>query len=506
MYRQMTYPEQADELRHVISAEHYANQKVGRDASPFRPLATRWKFFQWILQRGISFLERVLGVRLYVENQYRELLLIEPRSRALLTRLLDEGVAAKWVRQTNSPDAPPVEAVIIDVASTVLPDGRRFHMGGSTGNGTGNTMSEAMLPALGELLERYSSAGFTEKHIIHGSYKELRHRGAVDPVKFRFYSDEQIASAAFIKSRVTEETKMGWIEARVLSTRRRVLIPAQLAYIFYETAFPQDPIFWSSTSNGVAAGSSYEHAAYGAISESIERDSFMMFWLNKISPPRINLESIPIPAVRDVFGKMRAYGIRVEILDCTTEISVPSFVTMLVDEKSDHPVSVSAGAGFDVEHVLQKLIHESVKFLHAGWPRGTPVSPERIVGIEDRQKYWAQPSMIKEVEFMLQGPVKLYGDIPQTNIGITYAEKLAYMKQVLTTAGFSCYLVDITTRVAQGAGLSVVRAVIPELVPIHFNESRKHLGVARLYTVPKMLGYNGAENEQNFNAVPHPFL
>lgn len=505
MYRQMTYPEQADELRHVIPAERYVNQKVGKNASPFRPLGAKWKLFQQALRLGISFLERLLGVRLYVENQYRELLLVEPRSRALLTRLLDEGVAAKWVRQTSSPDVPAVESVMIDIAPSLLPDGRRLHMGGSTGNGTGNTMSEAMIPALGELLERYSSAGFQERNIIQGSYKQLRRRRAVNPELFQFYSNEQIARDSFVKSRVTEETQMGWIEAKTLSKGRRVLIPAQLVYIFYEASFPSDPVFWSSTSNGVAAGGSHEHAAYGAISESIERDGFMMFWLNKIAPPRIDLNSIPVSSVREILQRLRACGIRIEILDCTTEVSVPSFAAVLVDEKGDHPVSVSAVADLDVENAFTKLIHEAVKFLHAGWPRGASIAPENITRIEDRQKYWARADMIQEIEFLLQGPMKSYEDISQTSCK-TYSEKLARMKRIFAEKCLQCYLVDITTKVARDTGLSVVKAIIPELVPIHFNESRKHLGVARLYTVPKMLGHKGAIDEHEINPVPHPFL
>jgi ribosomal protein S12 methylthiotransferase accessory factor len=64
----------------------------------------------------------------------------------------------------------------------------------------------------------------------------------------------------------------------------------------------------------------------------------------------------------------------------------------------------------------------------------------------------------------------------------------------LQTAGFEVIVVDVTTPDVAAAGLSVVRVVVPGLVPLHFQHPRPFLGVRRLTGTPSPL-----------NPFPHPF-
>lgn len=508
MYRQMAYPEKVDELRHVITAEEYVRHIVGKDASPFLPLPLRYRIVQTVLHLFVRIAKRLLGRELYVENKHRELILLEPRTRALLTRLMDEGVVRSWSRLPLAPDAPPIIGTTIDIHPTKLPDGRERHMGGSTGNGMGDTLEESFYPALGELLERYALTRWEEQDFVEGTYAELEDRGAVNPKQFVRYSDMQLKDPEYQRSIVDEGTWMKWSHARSLTDDTNVLIPAQLVHILYQLAFPDEPMFQATTSNSAAAGGSFGHAAYGAIGEAIERDSFLLFWLNRIAPPRIKVDTVPVPKVAETFNLVEQYGVRFELLDCTTDIRVPTFMSVCIDPTNAHPVSVNAVTDFDVKTGLEKLMRETVKFLHAGWRKGEGATdPKKITSIEERQLYWARPEMIKEMDFLLAGEERSFDacNFPSDPGG--YTERLRTLAGIFREKDYSCYLVDVKSRQARKAGLNVVRAVIPELTPIYFNENRKHLNAPRLYSVPEKLGYTDtAKNENELNPVPHPFL
>lgn len=506
MYVQPYYRETPDELRHVVPASRAAEQLVSSTATPFRPLSLRDRLRQAVAKKTIQVTEWLLGCPLYTENTYREINALEPRSRAFLMHLMRSGVISKWMRQPMTPEITPIEMVMLDIAPTKLPSGREIYMGGSTGNGTGYTLNEAIIPAFGELLERYSLTCWNEHSLVMGSFNELKSKGATNPNIFQFYSDQQLKQPEFQKSLVDDNTQLQWIKAKDIS-QGEVLIPASLIHIFYQEAFPEDPVFWATTSNAAGAGTSYEHAAYGAICEAIERDGLMIFWLNRLSPPRLDVATCGVHKLVTAQAECERLGIRFEVLNCTTELGVPTFISLTIDSKSEHPVFMSAVADLSVEDALNKLARETLKGLHANWrPKTRNVQANEIQIITDRLQYWSDPALIAEVEFLLQGPKQTVDNVVSYDLP-NFVAKLEKLRGICKEHNLSWYIADITSRVAKQAGLCVVKAIIPEIVPIHFPEKRKHLGVKRLYSVPRVLGYTKNDTtEADINPVPHPFL
>ena len=508
MALEQQYREQSDTLRHVLLASNYATQLM--QGSPFRALTIFERFKLWVRTTIVRCAEIVLGAPLYAENMYREMILLEPRARLLLTQLLKKNLVTNWRIGSAVPDQPYIVTCRLDLRPITLPSGKVVSMHGNTGGGVGKNLSEALIPALAELLERYSMAVWSEQLLVKGTYPVLQGSGAVDPQAFTFFSHTQLADEHFAEHRIDAKASLHWTHARTLAEGRTVLIPAQLVYMFYENEHPDEVIFWDTTSNGTAAGASVTDATYRAICEAIERDAFMIFWLNRITPPRVRPESIPDPEVQRLLCECERYGLTVHILDCTTDLGVPTFVGVVIDRHGNGSVAVTAGADFDVLTSLRKLMYEVLKFMHGTLSTGSEgtLTPNQIISMGQREHYWNTCDWATEIDFLIRGPEKSYDDIVIPKVAhASYAEKLEALRWILKKKKYHCYVVDVTTPEAHEAGLSIVRAIIPDLMPIYFKEAKRYQGVARLYTVPACMGYaNGAKDEFELNPTPHPFL
>jgi len=507
MVLEQQYRQQADELRHVLPALEYAHREV--TGSPFVPVGFLQRLRRRVRRALVRVAEVSLGVTLLVENEYRELAVLEPRARALLTHLLKTGLVDNWRLGAAIPDQPYVVSCRLDLAPITLPSGKTVTMGGSTGGGVGRDAHEALIPALAELLERYSMTQWDEKEFVWGTYTMLRERDAVDPQRFAFFSAEQLIRDSFVRNRVDATTSLQWVRADSLLDGRSVLIPAQLVYMFYEDVYTDEPVFWDTTSNGTAAGVDAVDATYRAICEAMERDAFMLFWQNRLTPPQIDPASIPDAEVQRLLKVCARHRLSVHVLDCTTDLGVPTYVGVILDPYGEVSVAVSAATDFDVRTALQKVVFELLKFMHGAFS-ATGSTPERgrIVSMGERQRYWHSIDWRKEISFFISGEMRAYQDlvIPKVASG-TAGEKLDALRWILKEKGYPCYTVDVTTPIARRAHLSVIRAIIPDLVPIHFREEEQYRGVARLYTAPVAMGYRSAPvDEASLNPTPHPFL
>jgi hypothetical protein len=89
----------------------------------------------------------------------------------------------------------------------------------------------------------------------------------------------------------------------------------------------------------------------------------------------------------------------------------------------------------------------------------------------------------------------------------TVGEKLGHIKELLQKKGFDCFLADITTSIAKEFGVTIFRALIPNIYPLYLNETRKYLGIRRLFEVPVKMGIlMKPKSEGEMNQIPHPML
>lgn len=382
-----------------------------------------------------------------------------------------------------------------------------------TASGFALEEEQAARKALAELLERYSMSVYERGNLVRGSWKDLKKQGAINPQAFSGFSERQMSLPENAVNLVGDSSILAWARAISLRSHEKVLVPAQLLY-FNLARDLCEPFLRRATSNGAAAGSSWEMAAYNAVCEAIERDAFLIHWLNLISPPRIELDSMrergneQLEKLLDFYQK---YRIKVTVFDITTDLGVPAVLTAVRQSALGRQVVyVSSRADLNLE---EALVASLTNGLRAGFfPPASEAELARLRSqashvscAEERRTYWSDPQREKDSDFLWQGPNKKLP--PNLYPALDFPEKLAALCDILKKADIEVWLADITASPAKELGLTVLMSLTTKLVPFHLDEWFKCLGPRRLYEAPVKMGFLSVpKKEEELNQVPHPML
>ncbi len=133
-----------------------------------------------------------------------------------------------------------------------------------------------------------------------------------------------------------------------------------------------------------------------------------------------------------------------------------------------------------------------------------PDDVQDFTGVSDGAVYMGHPSRAPAFDFLLGTPAsRRLSEMPNLATGDP-DEDLRVVLSRLDAAGLDSYLVDLTPDEAIRAGMTVVRAVIPGLLPLSFTYRSRFLGSPRLYEAPVRMGYPSLP-EAELNPWPQPF-
>ena len=376
--------------------------------------------------------------------------------------------------------------------------------GEADAGGLSFNQKRALIRALGEAIERFSLGNNNEKKFIHKTFHDLvkLHKSALDPKTFILFPHKN----NYIRN--LELSKLHWVEGKFLSSHKKVLVPAQIVYTPYAYQ-SSEPVLSFPISTGAAAGTNISEALYRGICEVVERDSFMIAYLNKIPSPHINLSSMneqPIPNIVETF---RRYNLELIVLDLTTNLQIPAFAAIILDRTGIGPaVSVGLKAGFNTSDTILGAIEEAqmVRFYtrdKVSYKTSFKKNNE-ITTIEERAHFWSPISMIKQLDFWLNR--KTY----KNNCAQTLKSSKDYLRKTVTLLdkrGIDIIYVDITDKLVKKYGFTVVKVIIPQLQPLYLDERYPYIKKDRIYITPVEMGYYQKPKQKNLlNKIPHPFL
>jgi len=379
--------------------------------------------------------------------------------------------------------------------------------------GASTVRYRAIAKAVGEAVERYCSAVFDREGMLCASFEELRQQ-ATPPEDFILYTTEQYAAQGFPWKPFTRDTRVCWVRGRSLEHDDDTLVPAAMVHVPFpqEGSRPDSPVA-QSISTGSACGTSYESAALGGLCEAVERDAFALTWQARMGHPRIAAATAP-PSVQNMVARFQAVGLRVEIVDITCDIRIPTILTLALGEAATSPALAVATATHPSAEVaalksLEELAHTRrfARQLH----RRLPPLPVDLAGQHplvrdqrDHLRFYCPQESVRYAEF-LWGSVDLR-PFPAV-VGaeqLPDREGLAAAREAVVAAGLHPVACDVTTPDISLLGLSVVKVVVPGLQPLYLGHSNRALGGRRLYTVPQKLGFPGIGVGRD-NPYPHPF-
>jgi ribosomal protein S12 methylthiotransferase accessory factor len=380
-----------------------------------------------------------------------------------------------------------VVAAAADPAPTL---GRAGGTPGQPGSGYGADHDAVRAAALGEAIERYSATFVPEETLVTASAAELG-SDAVAPESFALFAPEQLAQPGFPFVPFTRETRLRWVRARRLSDDREAWLPAQLVYLGFPLG---EPLIGHSTSNGLAAGETWERALLPALLELVERDAFMLAWNARISYPLLAWQTSR--TLREYYDRYLARSrARLTVVDLSTVHDVP--VALAIVRGSPGAFAVGAGAATTIEEAWRKAVCEAYAVRRAA--RELVIAEPRAAFAPDFRDVTEFVDHIKVYAYAENEPRAGFLDAsPDRRLpaAVCPLDGIDDLLARLARNGIEAYAVDVTSPDVREAGLVVVRAVAPRLLPLDVRHDARFLGGDRLRSVCAFA---------DVNPDPHPF-
>jgi ribosomal protein S12 methylthiotransferase accessory factor len=404
----------------------------------------------------------------------------------------------------------------------VLTDGNEIKLG-SRAHGDSVDFEKAVASTIGEFIERYTQTVYREKDLIKASPKILKQKrlAHLDLNDLAGFSKEQKEKNP--RLRFDEKTQFLWAEGKNLLTDQKILIPAQLVFWNYKLQHRNwcEPMLREQNTNGAGGHCTLTEAILSGLYEIIEREGFLIYWLNGQSPPQIDPHSVKNERTLSLIEQCAQLGIKVNFFDTTTDLGVPSCICVLIDTYDKGPkVSISGSAGLNWEDILSKSLVEALSIFHwlyKIWERENAINyydisesnlkpfADRKIGQAERSNFWANGINFKYFQFFLEGKMQdlsvIGGQLPKLR---SPGEELNYLKEKFTKMGqgYEIYYYQAKNKILDDLNYYSVKVIIPQLISLYLWEHNAQLGGCRLKDVPKKLGFEPAEN---FYPWPHPF-
>jgi ribosomal protein S12 methylthiotransferase accessory factor len=370
--------------------------------------------------------------------------------------------------------------------------------GGSYGKGSTAEQGEAS--ALMEAIERYS--GIFQGNEIRATrrFTDFQSGDTILPNDVLLYSDAQYRrsllqatgqgdaqsaqEAGPMPDPFDRSAKIEWSPVWSLRDQRFKYLPTCLMYFFYR-GFPGYQI--PADSNGCAAGNTLAEAIVQGFLELVERDSYAIWWYNRLQRAEVDLGHFDDPYIREVKLQLAETGRRVWALDITSDLGIPSFVTIAHwMEDGREFIDFGSGSHFDARIAMLRAMTELSQFLSIGrmGARSSTLEPD-----DDG----SPPFRLQDHPYLTpSGAPAARPDVDSKFGSLDTREQVTACVNIAKREGLDFLVLDQTRPDIE---VPVVRVIVPGMRHFYFR-----FAPGRLYDVPVKLGWLDrplAENELN---------
>lgn len=348
----------------------------------------------------------------------------------------------------------------------------------SAAGGIGRTREAAESAALGEALERYAAA-ICELPDTRG--EELSGRTVLTLGEFSAFEGlvEDDSAATYTNAFSLADNAEVWVPRELVGLRESVL----------------------ATSSGLAAGGSRLEALLRAVQELVERDALAMTWLHGVGGRRVSLGEEYLEPVRRLGGDVMCF-------DATPSFSphAVALVTGQIPLRGRPRHTLGAACRETWSDAVEKAYLEwlqGVAFVGtycALNPDGLPKRVDEVRSFDHHAVFYAANPDLWERIPLLRGKTV---EAPRERPPVSTEAALSDLAAALRAAGVRMLYRELTTRDLREAGLAVVRALSPDLVPIWSDHLRRPLaGIAR--DVLERFPWAARQQLSFPNPLPHP--
>lgn len=370
----------------------------------------------------------------------------------------------------------------------------------------------AMMKTIGEAVERYCLSIYKKYNLFYESYENIKNI-ALNPCEVVSFSKQQFGLPEFKNFKLDNNSKLYWTIGYSIFRKKYIFVPAQLVYVPYK--FENEKIIRFPITTGAASGSSLAGALFRGICEVVERDAFMINYLNQLSGKLVDTAAFNNDAINKMMEEYKNYNIETCVFDITTDTNIPTMMCILIDRSGEGPaVSVGLKCHLNPREAIIGCLEEAQPA--RPWIRSMMLKGEHnlknvkkqmktISTVEERGILWSDRDMVKHLNFLFKKRKFVRIKNHTTYLGKSIIENLKILLNTLQNKVSDIIFVDVTTADIRKLGFKVVKLIIPNLQPLYLDERYRYLGGGRLYKVPQIMGY-GKGSKNMLNDIPHPFL
>jgi thiazole/oxazole-forming peptide maturase SagD family component len=351
--------------------------------------------------------------------------------------------------------------------------GARPRLNSQKSHGRGRTPEDAEQGCIGEALERYSLIYRGDEPLTRAKICDVR---ALNPNDILLYSDLQYETRDlwnstaderyFVGERFDPKEPIEWLPAVDLTDCSAIFVPAACSLMWYMFAASEKE-YARADSIGCGSGWTFDDALAHALLEWIERDAMAIWWYNRLRRPVIRLDSLNAPELLEVRDGLRRIDRDLVLLDCTTDISVPTYISIAARMDGTEPLFAGAA-------------HPSPRV--AAWKAASEVGQLWFTIVQNKcidieMKNWLETT-IDAQPFL--NPTHMI-DAPPEPAPLSASDQVRLLVGRFESAGLRSYAVDLSRA---DVVLKTARAIVPGLRHIW---NRRAPG--RLYDVPVRLGW-----------------
>ena len=255
-----------------------------------------------------------------------------------------------------------------------------------------------------------------------------------------------------------------------------------------------------------------EFAIYRGICEIIERDAYMISFINNLPKKIIDLNSNH--HLSRFKRRIERYDLEVYVLNTQLDFPMTTTTCLIFDRTGSGPaVSTGLGGSLDPKRAIQTAVFESVRRhisardrFYRTKPLPMPIKNSFDWFLLKKQLLWSAPHMIQTAQnFTKDTQVIDYKELDNKEENLSDKERVEFLIKELESKNCEVIYVDMTIPEVQGLGLKVVKVLIPEMVPLWRDERYPYLEIKRIYDVPNRLGYKAKPMVAEDAFSVHPF-
>ncbi len=452
-----------------------------------------------------AFLEKRVGGEMVYDIEKLPYPYLELASLLEFAELLKErGIITQYGPMRSPPDEPRMAHWY----ATCNNAGSHVTAGAST-----ESEEEALIKALAEANERYLwYETFDFGSVRVATEKEMEDQASLKTGLFAGYSAELRAQNK--RLHIDESSRFAWIQGHSWTKNSPVWLPAQTVSGFSGPIasvhrISSEPFIRPAITNGLASHISRERAVLSGVLELIERDAYIITWLNQLSAPRLDLATLAeeSAALNTIVSRCRRYRLEPHIVRLVSDAPTYALCAVLEDMSGIAPrFSFGLKANQNPAKAAEGAILEALR-AHRGI-RGTwakkdfnPQIPVREIGHYERLQYWTYGKNHENLEFFIKGPqVPRKKEVFEND---SPEEHLTRIVEWCKSKSYSLATVSFTHSKRNFSPWHIEASVIPEIQPAHLVERYPTSFGKRVAEVPRALGLT--PRSEPYLDAPHPF-